>query len=354
MKSNPQSNRDLSLKWKANVIFRKQKNIVFNEVDLCTFSYQPKYSRKQITDLDVLGISCDPDLYFRYHVAECKSVEEKAMEFLLKLQGTMQFFTAQKAYFIQKRIDINAREVGKDMGIYCLDESNIDYLLRSLGISDPRFQKVEQELYDTRRRLLMEASEFNIKAVNYFRYDFWTLPDHRNVMNLIRLINSCSEKAGEKSGNGRSFIVRQLTFLLILAVLRLCATLLRMNCEEIVDGTKTLIMGGGRERRDREALYDEISKMIKDNALQPYPAFLGDLTELVNRYLSSLEFSYDSLRCFDFMSNCLLHEKMQAVWGKPNEVFHEKTIKFARDIIYFVAGQTKIEKDIYGSIINNF
>src|SRR5208337_4836386 len=111
------------MKWKANVILRKQQNVVFNEVDLCTFSYQPKYSRKQITDLDVLGISCDPDLYFRYHVAECKSVAEKAMEYLLKLQGTMHFFTAQKAYFIQKRIDINAREVGKDMGIYCLDES---------------------------------------------------------------------------------------------------------------------------------------------------------------------------------------------------------------------------------------
>jgi hypothetical protein len=171
---------------------------------------------------------------------------------------------------------------------------------------------------------------------------------------LIHLLNACSGDTDGKFEESRRFIVHQLTLLLLLAVLKLSAILLRMNCEEIVEGTKTLIMGGSRERRDREALYDEISKMAKENALKPYPTFLGDLTELLNRYLSSLEFSYDSLRCFDFMINSLLHENIQAAWGKPNEVFPEKTIKFARDIIYFVMGQTKIEKDIFKGILNNF
>jgi len=349
-----QQNRDLTLKWKMNVIFRKQENIVFNEVDLCTFSYQPKYSRKQITDLDVLGILLDPDLYMRYCVAECKNVQEKAMEYLLKLQGTMKFFNAEKAYFVQRKIDVNAREVGKDMGIYCLDENNLDYLLKSFGISDPEFQKLEEELYNTRRRLVIEASAFHTKAVNYFRYDFWILPDHRNVVNLIRLLNSCAEKIKGPIEEGKKFIIYELTLLLLLSVLRIASSVLRINCQEVVEGTKTLIMGGTRERRDREALFDEISKIIKENSLQPYPSFLGDLTELLNRYLTSLQFSYESPRCLDLMINCLCCKKTQDIWGKPRDIFKEEVIKFARDIIYFVIGQTGITKDVYSDILSNF
>jgi hypothetical protein len=39
----------------------------------------------------------------------------KAMENLLKLNGIKEFFSADKAYFVQKRIDLNAREVGREL-----------------------------------------------------------------------------------------------------------------------------------------------------------------------------------------------------------------------------------------------
>jgi len=67
--------------------FRRMGYIAFSEVDLCTYTYRGSYKRKQITDFDVLGVRVDPDLEAFVAVAECKSVEERAMENLLKLHG---------------------------------------------------------------------------------------------------------------------------------------------------------------------------------------------------------------------------------------------------------------------------
>src|SRR5438132_14101782 len=110
--------------------------VVFQEVDLCTFSYRPKYTRKQVTDFDVLGVHLEPDFSSQIAVAECKSVEEQAMNFLLKLNGLRVFFHAYKAYLVQKRIDSNAREMGRETGIWCLDESNLQTLLKGCGVED--------------------------------------------------------------------------------------------------------------------------------------------------------------------------------------------------------------------------
>ena len=138
------NDKDLSLKLSVSTIFRNLGYTVFQEVDLCTYSYQPKYTRKQITDFDVIGVQVEWDFAIHIAVAECKSLEEKAMEHLLKLYGVKQYFQADKAYFVQKKIDINAREIGQDLGIWVLDEKNVSTLMAGVGISDPKYFNIEK------------------------------------------------------------------------------------------------------------------------------------------------------------------------------------------------------------------
>jgi hypothetical protein len=347
------SNQDLELKLKVNAIFRKQRCVVFNEVDLCTFSYQPKYERKHITDIDSLGLCCDSDLFFRNLVAECKSVEEKAMESLLKLRGTMDFFKADKAYFVQKKMDINAREIGREMGLYCLDEPNIDSLLASLGLTDVEILKVERELYKIKRQLILRMSTNFQSQTNYLRYNFWIYPNHRNIVNLLRLLDVCGKSPQRNNKDEKSFVVYHLTLLLLISILKLCSALIRMNIGDVADGTKTLIMGGSRERRDREALFDEVSKLTKQHGLIAYPIFLESLTELVKRYILSLIHSAPSLLCFENILNGILLKDYSHIWGNPFSTFHEKTIKLTRDVIYFVISNTSLEKSDYSAILSD-
>src|SRR5439155_13866727 len=118
----------------------------FQEVDLCTFSYRPKYARKQVTDFDVLGVLLESDFSSQIAVAECKSGDEQAMNFLLKLNGLRVFFNAYKAYLVQARIDSNAREVGRQTGVWCLDEVNLEALLKGCGVEQGHIQ-VELNAY---------------------------------------------------------------------------------------------------------------------------------------------------------------------------------------------------------------
>jgi len=168
--------------------------VVFQEVDLCTFSYRPKYSRKQITDFDVLGVHLEPDFAAQIAVAECKSGEEQAMSYLLKLNGLRSFFNAYKAYLVQARIDSNAREVGRQTGVWCLDEGNLQTLLRGCGVDDSHL-KAERDAYTKKAALSELQKKAFPKAVEYLKYDFWTLPDHRNVVNLMRLFTLMATSA---------------------------------------------------------------------------------------------------------------------------------------------------------------
>ena len=185
------TDKDLPLKMMVAAIFRSMGYTAFSEVDLCTYTYKGTYKRKQVTDLDVLGIRIDPDLEAFLAVCECKSGEQRAMENLLKLHGVQDFFKAHKAYFVQQKIDVNAREVGAQMGVTCLDKANITTLMKSLSIGESDVL-LEHRIYDARSAMAAEHKTLFPRQLEYLRYDFWTLPDHRNIINIVRLLGQMS------------------------------------------------------------------------------------------------------------------------------------------------------------------
>ena len=98
------SDKDLQLKLEVAAIFRRMGYVTFTEVDLSAYCYQIKYTRKNVTDFDILGVFIEPDLEVWTAITECKSATGQAMQSLLKLNGVKEFFGAQKAYFVQQNI----------------------------------------------------------------------------------------------------------------------------------------------------------------------------------------------------------------------------------------------------------
>jgi hypothetical protein len=340
------SDKDLNLKLKVSALWRRMEYVIFQEVDLCTFSYRPKYTRKQVTDFDVLGVHLEADFSSQIAVAECKSGDEQAMNFLLKLNGLRVFFNAYKAYLVQARIDSNAREVGRQTGVWCLDEANLETLLKGCGVEQAHVQ-VEQSAYAKKLALAESQKKAFPKVVEYLKYDYWTLPDHRNLVNLMRLFSLMAKGVDPKSQADR-VLVKQTAVNLALCISQITGDVLRHDVSDVPTGVLNRVLGGARERRDREALFDTISKLVPREKLSLTPDFYEPLTELVLRFVNAAREACSVINCLDGFVRHELEPTFDKVWGAPEQTHGERTVKLARDVYHFVSRTTGIPLGVFG------
>lgn len=335
------TDKDLPLKLRISAVFRKMGYVAFNEVDLSTYSYQSAYRRKQITDFDVLAVRVEKDLASSIAVAECKSVEDRAMEHLLKLHGVQSFFGAERAYFVQQRVDVNAREVGSDMDIVCLDAENLSTLLASLEIREDREIRTEEGIYAARAQLLKQQKAEFPRQTEYLKFDFWTLPDHRNLINLVRLMGQMKKECRAQEP-AHVALAHQLVTAFALSVLRLAGAVVRQNISAFQETLLTVLLGGSRERRDREALHDTVAKIVPEGNLPLVPDYFPPFAELTKRYVSAMQHSHQVVACLDDMCRrVLLRAASEAT------AYSERTIKLSRDAILFAVDVGGLPRDMF-------
>jgi hypothetical protein len=344
------NDKDLDYKLMVSAAFRKMNYTVFQEVDLSTFSYQPKYQRKQVSDFDVMGLMVEPDFGVTTAVAECKSIEERAMEVLLKLKGLKEFFHADKAYLVQKRIDVNAREVARDMGIWCLNEENLAILLKGLDVKEDDVS-VETEIYLQKQKIFKELKNEHQKAHEYLRYDFWTLPSYRNIINLLRHAQLLAEKVD--SGVSNDVVLCHLIATnLAVSLCRLTLDVMRFDNSDIETGVRNRIHGGTRERRDREALFDAVAKMVPDSRLSLEPPFLPGLFELVARFINASAPASNVVRCLDHLARERVLPAYTKVAGEPEQVYGNRTVKLAHDVYHFISRESGVSIELFKPSLN--
>jgi hypothetical protein len=318
--------------------------VAFSEVDLCAYTYRGAYKRKQITDFDVLGIRIDPDFEPYVAVAECKSAQDRAMENLLKLHGIQQFFHAHKAYFVQHRIDPNAREVGGQLNITCLDSTNLASLLKSLGVTDQDIA-LESEVYRVRMEMLVSQKKDFPGQVEYLKYDYWTLPDNRNIINLIRLMTAAA-KAMNADRQDHVSLAHQMVTGLALSIIRLGNQIVRTNIDDVQESLLTSLLGGSRERRDREVLFDTIAKAIPDANVSFVPEFVAQLAELIVRYLGAMVHSHRVVACLEDMNRRVILAPQGGAVDLTSR-YHDRTLKFARDCLHFCSEVSRLPKIMF-------
>lgn len=342
---------DLDYKLAISAAFRRMGYTVFQEVDLSTFSYQPKYQRKQVSDFDVLGLLVEADFGITTCVAECKSIQDRAMEVLLKLKGLKEFFQAEKAYLIQKRIDVNAREVARDMSIWCLDEKNLTTLLHGLDVKEETHVLAEKRVYLAKEKLQKSWKAEQRKAFEYLRYDFWTLPHYRNIVNLTRHLTLLGKEVDPKKHSDRVLCYLVVTDLAV-AITRLTLDIMRFDNGDIETGVKNRIYGGTRERRDREALFDSISKLIPEGkALTMEPAFLPGLCEVVARFVNASYAACRVVPCLDHLTREIVLPDIGELVGNANDDFDARTLKLSRDVIHFACKHSGLHPEVFQSSI---
>ena len=339
------TDEDLGLKLKVSALLRRLQYSVFQEVDLCTYSYQPKYARRQVTDFDVLGVRVEADFSALVAVAECKSAEEQAMLNLLKLNGVKEFFHADKAYFVQRRIDLNAREIGRDLGIWVLDESNLEALMHGVGVSE-REVETEIAVYKAKDKALRRQKRDLAKLTDYLKYDFWTLPEHRNIINIIRLATKASSFL-DSADRSHVAWAHQVATNLGLAIVRYAGEIVRHNISDIKDGGLTRLLGGPRERRDREVLFDNVTRVVPESGLTVTPPFFEALIQVVARLINASHAAAGVVNCLDHLTRRTLSERVDEINGTAAEIYGDHTLKLSRDIVLFLTAASGLTAALF-------
>ena len=133
--------------------------------------------------------------------------------------------------------------------------------------------------------------------------------------------------------------------------MRVGAGIVRYNIDDLQETLLTMLLGGSRGRRDREVLFDTISKVVPDAGFSFVPEFLGQLAELSSRYLSAMATSYRVVACLDEMGRRIVLDGTHL--GRLTDLYHERTVKLARDALHFVTEVCGIPREVFASSLTD-
>lgn len=343
MTSFNQSNKDLGLKLITSRIFKGFGYATWVEVDYFVHTYGKTYSRPEVTDLDVVGIAFDGDLTMRAIVAECKSPEQGAAEDLLKLLGALNLLRASRGYLVKERIADNAREVASRNGVSCLDHEEALRLLNSLEPDAKTKLEGERQGYEAWTAVInnLRNDQSLSSVLRYLRRDFWIYKAWQNLHNLLYLSqNVLLPHLNPENENHRALIL-EFCRLFNISVLILCNSVLTSRLGQIEREVEVQAFGGPKARRDRERLYDEITRALPKRNTIPNPLdsrYLSQLKEVVTYYLMSpLAASKTPMALQQALfQNYLGVNNMY--YGTLNTEFSEVTIKLAKDSSELLVG----------------
>jgi hypothetical protein len=105
---------------------------------------------------------------------------------------------------------------------------------------------------------------------------------------------------------------------------------------------------GRASDRDREALFDTISKLVPDQKLSIIPEYYEPLTELVLRFVNAARHACSVINCLDYFVRQELDPTFDTEWGSAEQSYGERTVKLSKDVYHFINRTTGIGLDIFG------
>jgi hypothetical protein len=330
------SNKDLYLKLITSRIFRDFGYATWVEVNYFVHTYGMKYTRPEVTDLDVVGLAFDGDLTMRSIIAECKSPEPGASEDLLKLLGAMTLFPTCRGYLVKERIAENAREVACQQSVGCLDQEEALQLINHLEPDAKAKLDGEMQGYTAWMEVIGSLRDDKPlqSALRYVRRDFWINKAWENVHNLLFLSRNVLVPYLDPDNQNHCAFMLELCRLFNISFLKLCNTVMISRLSQLEREIEIQAFGGPKSRRERERLYDEIARALPPKKQMPNPLnppYMAQLKEVANYYIMSpIEASKTPMAIQQILFQNYLHVN-NMYYDTVNLCFPEVTIKLAKD-----------------------
>jgi hypothetical protein len=349
-------NKDLPLKYLTKLLFNSMGYYCELEINIFTESFNQKYKKEQISDIDVLGVRIESDLNIDCIPVECKSGKDGALDELLKLKGIIEYFNSHKGYLIKSKIANNAREMGEKINISTIDQEEIRKLLSNIGllnISDQKWISIQLDNYLREKYICERAINFT-RALEYLKNEYWTYENYRNIHNIIFLFSNQKDSLIYSTDEGRYTLIK-LAINFSISLLRLSSYIIHKNFNNPINKVKEYIFGGAREKRDREVLFDKINQTlsVNGNKMQKFePDYIDDITELCISLISSPNNAKRIPICFEYYLNAYILKNVGFCKDEISKEFTNITLKLAKDIIVFICKQSKTERKNFEDLFN--
>jgi hypothetical protein len=332
--------RDLELTVLTRRMFKSMGFYAELKVPLFVPTYAKVFKRSPSSDADVLGIRFDIDFQPSVAIAEAKSGEEKALDQLLKLSAVAGYLKTAKKFLIKSQIHENAREVGRQLGVVCLSESELAQILKNLTM-DTNPPSSEELVYYRQQKawlLSMRKQDSSRRLANYLESEVWSRPYWENLNNVVYMLKNFLKGNDNNPPVYIDFVIFRAIQALTIAILYFCRQIMTSSVSDVGRGVELFILGGPGARRQRERLRDEIQRIapsLKGLNIPIESPFLSDLKEVVAYFILSPRAAVLTLQVFDDALEVVTANggKFEAVkWPSGHS---SVSMKLAKDVLQF-------------------
>jgi len=304
-----------------------------------------KLERKDVTDVDVLGIKFCENLRPQIVVAECKTGRHfAALDRTLWLAGLMQLLHADRGYLIVDSPQNLAKRIAPDLGISVIDGARLAAWEKSILV-----HKEWRGSFNPEADLILDEQldEIKSKAYNeyhYVKYRFWQEDPADQMKHILSVAKALSNNKKLEFSELRWFLSCIIPAFAI-SILGLASRIFSFNPEDtkqLVQQVVTEWHGGEmteKRHRDLAAAFQELLKQEltahgiakQQSRLQDYmpePSYVStSLADLVARFLVNPQLAAEVPRFIDTLifDSVLIGKKLdnavlQTDFGPPQSI----------------------------------
>lgn len=347
------SNKDLNLKLLCKLLFKKMGYVTHFEIKLRNKSYISAYKSHDISDIDVLGYSFNPDLSYFTVGSECKSGETGALDEFYKFLGISKYCKLDKAYLIKTKIHQNARQIASQNNFVCLSEAELRKMLAGFEIDVDKHLKIEHAKLSKRQQYFSSYKSRNEKLIEYIELDFWNKEDWKNVHNLLHRIKPVAQDGNifPEVDIVHKFIYYNVCELFSYSLLKLFSESITLNYADFDSAFVSSLYGGAEALHEKRKIQDAVNIASQQNK-QFEPEWQQDLQQICSRMSNStLSVSLIPSMIQDIYENCFFPTEVK-IDNRIVKKYPDHTRKFIQDLMQFMNKNFDIHPAIFSEFMS--
>lgn len=358
------NDKDFDYKIRFQRILWKMGFWTRSEIPVLAYStntYVDNLKKHDLTDLDVYGELLNTDFSINKYIADCKSGRQvKSTERVFWLKGVMEFTKADKGFLIKKNVTDHIRLILDSMNIYAIDNNNLLELEKLYNTSSIN-ELFSKEYYIEREKIIGSLSEEYKKIYQYLSQRYWYNSNHINLNVILTMLNKNEfHKSFEKNNKSHLFLLLENIIFLTRVIFECCNYVLHRNIADIPQAVLEYIHGGVTGYNQKKNILREIKSMVntylpneainvEENDIKP--VYYQPLLELILSIITEPLLAKDIIRYLEIFQHEVILEKKYDFNQYFANSYSNITLKLAKDIIRFYSSFTKVNSDIFESIL---
>lgn len=269
--------------------------------------YASSRSGVDLTDADVLGLRFNPSGSISRLLVDCRTAKDRAVDRVLWVKGLSAFMGLNDLFLFKANLPGNARWLAKELGVKCLDRTEIGEIEHRLGLARLKGPYFNEDGY--RRLLALESSfakrsDYRVVA-HFLGGGVWTLRPPNRVQTLLCLgqQNDLNKKLHCENPSHVALVLKGALMLGI----SLALLISELNVADILmleTRLREALHGGAEALEQKQRYLEVVARLAAESGIGSADASIDLasfplLLEQVNRLLQRRYSLNDALRVID-------------------------------------------------------